>query len=115
MITINAQATTILWRKKRKQALLLSQGESACGASATPSSGEHTLPRQAFIVFLRSYIIERFIIYYIEQFCLHSSYNQGNKNSMQRGMAISSLAVSLGELTQALEVTLKINNIHLLL
>ena len=73
------------------------------------------LPGQAFITFLGSYITEGFIIYYIECCCLHFRYNQGNENNKcRRERWRADYALSLGKFTQALEITLKIGNKHLL-
>ena len=73
------------------------------------------LPGQTFIVFLGSYIKEGFIIYYIECCCLHFRYNQGNENNTcRRERWRADYALSLGKFMQALEITLKIGNKHLL-
>ena len=73
------------------------------------------LAAQAFIDFIGSYIKEGFIIYYIEYCCLHFRYNQRNENNKcRRERWRADYAPSLGKFTQALEITLKISNKHLL-
>ena len=73
------------------------------------------LPGEAFIVFLGSSIKERFIFYYIECYCLHFSYSQGNENNKcRRERWQADYALTLGKFTQALEITLKIGSKHLL-
>ena len=118
-------ADSMLWLKTRQMHSL----QQACGEKGTGrdslklrvlrplSRGESArpLPGQAFIVFLRSYIKEGFIIYYIEYCCLHFRYNQRNENNKcrrERGRA--DYAPSLGKFTQALESTLKTGNKHVL-
>ena len=86
-----------------------SYGHLSQGDSAQP------LPGQAFTVSLGSYIKEGFIIYYIECCCLHFRYNQGNKNNKcRRGRGWAEYALSLGKFIQALGITLKIGNKHVL-
>ena len=56
-----------------------------------------------------------FIIYYIECCCLHFGYNQGNENNKcRRERWWADYAPSVGKFIQALEITLKIGNKHLL-
>ena len=106
------QATEVLWRKRDGADTLWrweSYGHLSQGDSAQP------LPGQAFTVSLGSYIKEGFIIYYIECCCLHFRYNQGNKNNKcRRGRGWADYALSLGKFIQALGITLKIGNKHVL-
>ena len=58
--------------------------------------------------------LSHLIIYYIEC-CLHFRYNQGNKNNKcRRETWWADYALSLGKSIQALDITLKIGNKHLL-
>ena len=93
---------------------ILSEDENSMAASLK-GRAHRPLPGQAFIVFLRSYIKEGFIIYYIECCRLHFRYNQGNENNKyRRERRQADYALSLGKFIQALEITLKIGSKHLL-
>ena len=84
-------------------------------ATSLKGRAPQPLPGQAFIIFLRSYIKEGFIIYYIECCCLHFRYNQGNENNKyRRERWQADYALSLGNFIQALEITLKIGSKQLL-
>ena len=85
-----------------------SQGESTL---ATLSRGEHANPcLDRLLLFLSG-----LIIYDIECCCLHFRYNQEHKNNKcRRESWRADYAPSLGKFIQALEITLKIVNKHLL-
>ena len=110
------QTTLVLWRKRDGTGTLLrwesyghfSQGESTL---ATLSRGEHANPcLDRLLLFLSG-----LIIYDIECCCLHFRYNQEHKNNKcRRESWRADYAPSLGKIIQALEITLKIVNKHLL-
>ena len=110
------QTRTVWWRKRDGTGTLLwwqsyshfAQGDSTL---STLSRGEHPNPclGRLSLFFLGP------IIYYIECCCPHFRYNQGNENKKCRWERWwANYAPSLGKFIQALEITLKIGNKHLL-
>ena len=105
-VRTNAQTIAVLWRKR--DGVVLSQDESPM---AILSRGECPNPCLDRLLLFFSGLI----IYYIECCCLHFRYHQAKENTKcRRERWRANCAPSLGKFIQALEITLKIGNKHLL-